>query len=209
MTESTMDSALSNTASKTPERFWFKVMNEILQDMVYITMPDSTLGAYVRLLALANSTRSVGLIHGDVAAIAGALRMKPKDAQALLDYLELRGLIYVENGVVAIADERHFEGKGLTPSQSREAQNDRQKKHRAKVRELTAGHGGTQGAQPGHCDTSRTIEKDSETREESQSEKSERSTFLADKKEETYEGDYFSSHYAGDDDDVANEVELL
>jgi len=209
MREDALDETLSKS-SKTPERFWFKVMNEVLHDMVYITMPDSTLGAYVKLLALANSTRSVGLIHGDVATIAVALRMKPKDAQALLDYLEVRGLIYVESGVVAIADERHFEGKGLTPSQSRDAQNDRQRKHRAKVREMTTGPAEVQGEQPGHRDMSRAIEEESDSREESQSEKSHINTFLADKKEMSYEGDYFPHpHFGGLDDDAVNEVPLL
>lgn len=132
------DNTLQQPANPTPDRFWFKVFNEVLHDMVFIDMSNQELGVYVRLLALANSTRNVGRIDGDLASVARALRLEPSEVELLKD-LDRRGLVILEDGVVGIADERHFEGKGLTPSESREAQNERQRRRRQSLR------GGTHG----------------------------------------------------------------
>jgi hypothetical protein len=117
----------------TPDRFWFKVFNEVLHDMVFIDMPNQELGVYVRLLALANSTRNVGQIAGNIATVTRALRLEPSEVEYLHD-LDRRDLIIIGDGVIAIAEDKHYEGKGLTPSDSREAQNERKRRSRRKFK---------------------------------------------------------------------------
>ena len=133
----------TNVPNPTPDRFWFKVFNEVLHDMVFIDMPNQELGIYVRLLALANSTRNVGLISGDMATVSRALRLEPSEMEFLRD-LDRRGLIILEEGIVGVADERHFEGKGLTPSESREANMLRQRRRRERLRSQTTEHESSQ-----------------------------------------------------------------
>jgi hypothetical protein len=160
------DTQANSATNPTPDRFWFKVFNEVLQDMVFIDMSNQQLGIYVRLLALANSTRNVGLISGDLSKVARALRLDP-DKVNLLHDLDARGLIYVESGVIAIADERHFEGKGLNPSDSREAQNERKRRQRAKVKAITGAP-----ASQRHRDMSPAIEEVEKSTEQSNTSKS-------------------------------------
>lgn len=157
-----IDRTEEQSKSATPDRFWFRIHNEVLHDMTFIHMPDADLGAYVRLLALANSTRNVGVIYADVAGIARGLRISEAATSELLERLERSDLIIRDDGMVAILDERHFEGKGLTASQSRAAQNERQRQRRAKLKREAQ-------AQPGHRDMSQHIEQDSDSTEQSQS----------------------------------------
>jgi hypothetical protein len=162
--EHEMDDSTENPKKNTPDRFWFRIHNEVLHDMTFIHMSDADLGAYVRLLALANSTRNVGVIYADVAGIARGLRLAETATGELLERLERWDLIMRDDGMVAILDERHFEGKGLTASQSRAAQNERQRQRRDRLKQEAQ-------AERGHSDKSQDIEEDSDSTEESQTEK--------------------------------------
>lgn len=187
-----MDQIEDKPKNLTPDRFWFRVHNEVLHDMTFIDMPDADLGTYVRLLALANSTKSVGIIQGDAARIAKALRLTVDETDAFLQRMEARDLIVVDDAMVAILDERHYEGKGLAPSQSREAQNIRQRNRRAKLKEE-----GNAAVTRCHSDASRDIEENSDSIEQTQPEKrieekpieEDRTTIRAERSEVPYIGD--------------------
>lgn len=164
----------------TPNRIWFKVFNDVLHDMVFITMPDALLGTFVRLLALANTTRNVGLIYGDAATIAMALRLPLEDAERSLQELDRLGLVIVEDGVVGIADDRYYTGRGLRASDSREAEADRQRKHRDAVK---AARNQISSAAACHSDESRPRRESDESRRDG--DEPDQSSTLPNKKEET------------------------
>lgn len=117
------------------ERFWFKVFNDIRTDMRFLTMSYEHQGIYVNLLALANTTHSLTRIVAPRTDLAHILNISPNRLEKALAEFERKSLLFVEGQTIEIADERHYTGVGLNPSDAREAKNERVRKSRQKTRD--------------------------------------------------------------------------
>lgn len=118
--------------ARTPpmHRFWVKIEDDFLTDIRFIRMSDELLGVYVRLVLLANDDRHPGVLHASLEDIAYACHTESADMQWKLAALEELSLIYVEEGRVTIDNDRHYQGRGLNPSDAPEYLADKQRRYR-------------------------------------------------------------------------------
>jgi len=117
------------------ERFWLKIFNDIQTDMRFVTMSHEHQGIYFNLLVLANNSFTVGRLHASRDDVARGLRISRSKLDKALAEFELKSMVFVEGSTIQIADERHYTGPGLNPSDSRSAKAERMQKSRAKTRE--------------------------------------------------------------------------
>lgn len=120
------------------DRVWFKVFNDILTDMRFITMSLETQAVWLRLVTLSNHRANVGRVVGSRKHVAVAIRVPEKKLAAALEELERQSIIFVEGETIIIADERHYVGPGLRLCDTQEAAAERVRKTRAKAREEEA-----------------------------------------------------------------------
>lgn len=128
-------------------RWWFKLENSINSEKVFATLPNETLGVFVRMLAVANAAEPTpGMIDGDISELAFTIRVEPTALASMLDELETRGLIVRdENGIEIRKAAVYFEGAGLTYSSSREGNRERQARFQAKKKSAAVSEEPTNG----------------------------------------------------------------
>lgn len=116
------------------ERYWLKIFNDIQTDMRFVTMPYEHQGIYFNLLVLANNPFCVGRIFASREDVARALRIGKQKLDKALDDFETRSLVFIEGNTIQIADERHYTGPGLNPSDARAAKAERMRQWRARTK---------------------------------------------------------------------------
>jgi len=111
-------------------RFWVKLEDDIFTDLRFMRMPAAVLGIYLRLVMLANDDGHPGVIAYDLDTIAGVLPDDRLTFDRAVEDLEQASLIFVEPDRLTIANPRHYQGKGLNPSDAPEYRAATQQRYR-------------------------------------------------------------------------------
>lgn len=124
---------------KLPNYSWIKFWIQSLEDPELMSLPDVTIGLYLKLYLMAGRADSGGLLRNrqkvfSLADIAWSLHSQVETLKAGIDQLVSVGLISAEDGGFSIT--RFIQEQGPGAEKKREEWREQQKKHRSGLKEL-------------------------------------------------------------------------
>lgn len=189
-----------------PRYWWFKVFGEINTEPRFVLMSNEFLGIYVRLLAVASSRHNHGWVPGTPDEIAVMLRLAPKKLASAIAYYVDKELVTVSAEGVHFIDQDHFDGAGLTWSDSPEGRRERKRRQREKERATEAGLAVVPSPHDFGCHGDASPSKEDESRVENSSQDEEQPAYQGERDTEGYSP---GGHGPGGMYDEDGELELL